>query len=78
MELVDGEKGEDGEDGDDRQEGGKEDGVLPIFTHTETAVEAVVCLAELEAVRLGQVELEVMLREVQVASGAQKSRIVLL
>ena len=31
-----------------------------------------------QSVRLGQVELEVMLREVQVASGAQKSRIVLL
>ena len=31
-----------------------------------------------QSVRVGQVELEVMLREVQVALGAQKSRIVLL
>ena len=31
-----------------------------------------------QSVRLGQVELEVMFREVQVALGAQKSRIVLL
>ena len=52
MELVNGEKGQDREDGDNRQEGGKEDRVFSIFTHTETVIEAVVysACAKLEAV----------------------------